>query len=107
MNPDQAARKLWLTKILQQNSGLDFVNRILNPSVFPVLQNEDGSVSTHSMADSDNYVYPTVIRQGDQLKRLKGRDAYRHAMKTGEFIKLDNPSDAAWVARNYKMICDR
>lgn len=99
-----------LIKILARNQKLNFVSRALNPHIFPVLDNKDGTVSTHSMAwgegeePDQNYVYPTVVQKGDKLVRLKDKQAFQHAMDTGEYLQFKTPEQADWFSRNYKNI---
>jgi len=98
-------------KILDANKGMNFVERVINPNIYPVLNNEDGSVSTHSMASGEGdgryYAYPTVVQEGDRLKRLEDADAWRHASRTGERIEFSTPEEADWFARNYKSVWGR
>ena len=39
-----------IVRTLMQNSDKNFVQRILNPDVFPVMDLGDGNVATHKMA---------------------------------------------------------
>ena len=106
-----------LNEFLSQHSDKEFVRRILDPSlnVNPV-ENEDGSVSTHSMsAESDEngdwFVFPTIFNRGDKLERLKNEDgslmtnqqARVANQKTGEFIPFGKNGKAAIeFSKNYK-----
>src|SRR6202453_2835873 len=91
--------------ILDKNKDKNFVQRYLNPSTSPVIKNDDGSVSTHRMASSDNLAYPTIVQQPDgSLKQLGDKEAYQYAIKSGEYIKFKNDKDADWFATNgYKL----
>lgn len=86
-----------------KDSKLNFEQRILTPSRYPVLNNEDGSIATHRMAwgevDGKQVAYPTVVQKGDQLVQLDDRQAFEHAMQSGEFRSFDNPTDAENYAR--------
>jgi hypothetical protein len=98
--------------ILRANKQLPFVQRILNPGIFPILNNDDGSYSTHSMAWGDGpdgyYVYPTVIQNDDgSMQRLDGRAAWENATKKKQYIKFQHPEDADWFSQNYKAIWDK
>ena len=100
-----------IQKILNKNKDKEFVQRILSPDTSPFLDNEDGSYSTHSMAygeaDGKFFVYPTVVKgEEGNLTRLKGREAWEHAMGTGETIEFDNEKDAEWFSKNYKKYWD-
>jgi len=56
--------------ILIKNKTVPFVDRILNPGKYPVLNNKDGSVSSHLMGYGETagrfFVYPTLqyIKKG-------------------------------------------
>ena len=99
-----------LLDILSKNSGRDFVQRIVKKKTSPVLTNDDGSVSTHSMvvgsSDNHHFVYPTVIREGDKLRRLSDDEASSHAMKNKEYIKFnkDEFDKAEAFSKQYKKI---
>ena len=95
-----------IVKVLKENSQKQFVKRILNPSQYPVLNNNDGSHSTHSMAwgekDGKYYVFPTVLNTGDKLKRFEDDVAWDYTQKTGNYIVFDNPEDAQYFSEHYK-----
>ena len=97
-----------IMQILQDNAHLNFVQRIISPDSYPVLNHGDGTHSTHLMADSEvdgkGIAYPTIIHNPETKKlRWLGPDAaYEHAMQTGEYIQFDKPEDAGWFAENYK-----
>lgn len=97
-------------QILSQNRGKDFVERIVNPGSSPRLDLGDGNYATHRMAwassDGGYFVYPTVVRQGDSLRQLQDREAWDYAMKTGEFIRFDDPKTADWFSKSYKSVWD-
>ena len=99
----------YLQNILNKNKDKSFVKRILNKQNSPVLQNDDGTTSTHSMAwgsaDGKYYVYPTVLLGKDgKLKRYDDSEAWNHVMKTGNFIEFNSPEDADWFSRSYKKV---
>ena len=87
-------------KTLQDNRHLDFVDRVLRPEKYPVIHNEDGSVSTHRMAsaefDGKPVVYPEIVRKPgeDTLTHLSRDEAAQHAKETGEYITLPTNEDA-------------
>lgn len=96
--------------ILQANRNLNFVQRALNPSGWPQLANPDGSYSTHRMAwgtdDHGPVVFPTIVfdPQTNALKQLPDDEAWRHAMRSNEFIRMPNGADADWFSNNgYKL----
>ena len=100
-----------ITRSLTANADKDFVRRILDPAIYPVLQNEGGGVSTHSMANSEAdgryFSYPTVVRKGGDLVRLGGREAIDHAKKTGEYIEFPSDEEALNFSKNYKKYWER
>jgi len=92
-----------------QNKDKNFVQRILNPHIFPRLNNADKSVSTHSMADAEVdgrfIAYPTVVPSGDSsLTRLDGNAAIDRAIKENDFIEFASQEEATWFAKNYKNV---
>lgn len=97
-----------VSEILLMNADRPFVQRIFSPDKFPTLKNEDGTVSTHSMAwgtdDNGNaLVYPTVVISKDKAVRLDDQKAWDRAVKTGDFIKFNDPKEADWFSKNYKV----
>ena len=108
--PQFNTEKDTIRRLLSKHVGKDFVFRALYPEQSPKLHNDDGSVSSHSMAYATGeggkaYVYPTVVRgDGGGLVRLEGQQAWQHAAKTGEFIEVDSEEKAAWLSQNYKKI---
>ena len=101
-----------INKILESNKNKSFVKRILDPNNFPILKNNDGTYSTHSMAwgesDGKFYVYPTVLLTGSgELKRFTPEEAWRHTQKTKNYIVFDNASDADYFSQHYKDIWNK
>jgi len=98
-------------EVLWANQHMDWVQRVLEPQNQPVIQNQDGSHSTHLMAwdgpdkNGVSYVYPTIIRDpsSGQLIQLDPHAAFKYAMLTGDHITFDNPKDAAWFSEHYKL----
>ena len=106
MNSAQGIQRA--NQLIDQNSGLNFVQRMLEPNKWPVIQNQDGSYSTHLMAwDQDQkgpFVFPTIIWDGKKLKKLSMDEAWRHARLTGEMIRVNSPEEAEWFSsRGYKL----
>jgi hypothetical protein len=95
-----------LAGILNANKGKNFVQRILNPSAYPAIDNKDGSRSTHLMSysevDGRYVVYPKIHMVGGELKEMGDGDAMDYAMKSGEFIAFDNEDEAKWFSKDYK-----
>ena len=101
-----------IKKILYENEHVPFVKRILYPEFYPVLKNDDGSISTHRMAwtsgDGKHFVYPTIMFGEDKkLHEYGAREAWEVARKTGNYIPFNNPEDADWFSKNYKQVWDK
>ena len=85
------------------NTQLNFEQRVLNPNKHPVINNPDGSVSTHKMSygevDGKYVAFPTIVQGKDgKLQQLEGRDAFDYAMKNKEFREFSSEKDAAAYA---------
>lgn len=93
--------------ILYANKNKNFVNRYINPSIFPIIQNPDGGYSSELMESSDNFAYPTII-QDPKTGTLtnfnnipyRQKAAYDYAMKNNEAIRFPNEQLAEWFANN-------
>lgn len=92
------------------DSSLQFEQRVLYPSRYPVLAGKDGAM-THRMATAETQLekdgpsvpvaYPTVVWDGKKLKQLNDDQAFQHAMKTGEFRQFETPEQAGLYAEGY------
>jgi hypothetical protein len=99
-------------QLLQQNSHLNFVKRLLNPYIYPVMQfpqgDPKGTFGTHLMSsgeyDGKGFVFPQIIQdlKTGELKRLQMREAMDYAIKTGEYLPFDTPDEALDFGTNYK-----
>jgi len=101
-----------ISKILNENKEKNFVNRIINPNIFPVLPNSDGTVSTHSMMDAEidgkHVVFPSVQQVSDgRLFRFNEEQALQRALELNEFIEFSSAKEASWFAKNYKQIWEQ
>jgi alkylated DNA repair dioxygenase AlkB len=111
-NPPSVDAELAKVKlILQQNRGKNFVQRILNPDLYPKLRNSDNTVSTHKMAwVEDNgkyYVYPTIYPDENNPSFLIDESktplaAWARAKETKDFIMFNTPTEADWFSQHYK-----
>lgn len=95
-------------ELINQNLGLNFVQRLLEPQKWPVINNPDGSHSTHLMAwDQDKkgpFVFPTIVWDGKRLKKMSADEAWHHAQLTGELIRVNSPEEAEWFSNHgYKL----
>ena len=97
-----------INDILGKHKDKDFVKRILYKDKYPVINNDDGSVSTHLMSwgetDGRYLVYPTIVNGKEGLRKLEMDEAFRHALGSQEYIEFDNPDDADWFSKNYKAV---
>lgn len=93
---------LYAQRFIPTDTKLNFEQRVLNPSQYPVLKQGDG-IATHKMAwgggDGEYQAYPTVVQDGGQLKELDGREAWDYANKTGELRQFSTPFEASEYAR--------
>lgn len=95
--------------VMQQNKDKNFVQRMMSPEMHPVINNPDGSISTHEMSWSevDNgraIAYPNIIQdaKSGKLVRLAPDQAIKHAMETKQAILFDDPRQAEHFTKNYK-----
>ena len=97
-------------QILNDNSDKTFVKRILNPTKYPVLKLKGGRYATHKMAWAEidtpegpkAIVYPTVLYDGKILTDY-GKEALPMVLKTGSYIEFDDPKQADWFSKKYKL----
>jgi hypothetical protein len=97
-----------IANILINNRDKSFVKRIVERDKYPVIENKDGTVSTHKMStmemDGVTYAYPTILFDGKELKEYDPDTAFDYAVKTGNVIPFDDPKEADWFTKNYKSI---
>lgn len=88
--------------VMMANSDLNFVKRYLHPKKYPVINNSDGTYSTHMMESADNFAYPTIIQNPDgSLKQFtEDGQAYDYAMKNKQYIKFKTEQQAMDFANN-------
>lgn len=96
-----------MSKVLsQRNRNLNWVDRGLNPDKYPVIENEDGTISTHRLAYStgDNgeaYVYPTIIQNDKgELEELDSDSAWEYAKRTKTAMVVPNIKLAEYYSQN-------
>lgn len=112
----------YIMKLLSENKSKDFVNRILEQSMSPMLPEGDGSgrMKTHHMAWNGDQggpfnVYPEVMRDGPTLKDYAVKSdgtidrgaAWDEAYRRGEYMQFLTPELADWVSQNYKLAWDQ
>ena len=99
-----------INAILDENRGLNFVDRIRYPESYPTLDFGEGNWGTHKMSYStDNegsaMVYPQIIYDKEKNTLIDlGKDAMKHAQETGEYIPFTNAEEADWFGKNYKKV---
>lgn len=104
----QLATDEQMRNILEHNKHLDFVRRLMNPRMYPAIDNPDGSYSSHLMSsaevDGNNIAYPMIVydRRANKLNKLTPKDAFSYALKTGEYISFPTPEAAEQFATKYK-----
>ena len=92
--------------ISQRNKHLNWVDRGLHPDKYPVINNDDGTISTHRLEyvtgdDGEAYVYPTIIQDNDgKLKQLSSEQAADHAWNTKTAIQIPNQKLAEYYSKN-------
>lgn len=106
MNEEEIAARN--QEIYHKNKDKNFVQRILNPDKFPVMENPDGTTSSHQMAswemDGKGIVAPTIFYDENTGKLFKPEDPLQEAMKRGEYIQFNDPQEAERFAANeYKI----
>ncbi len=112
--PDANLEKFYIKSLLNQHRDKNFVQRILEPDKWGVIEGAQGqpgdSYSTHVMSYATNdkgaFVYPEVVYDPDagKLKQLSRDEAKKYALKTGEYLPFDSEDAAKWFAENYKKI---
>jgi hypothetical protein len=99
-----------ILKTLELYKDKEFVQRILNPNDYPVLDLGNGQYGTHKMAyaevDGKTIAYPNIVYDKDTeaLKELSSKDAIDYALKNKEFIEFKTPEEADFFTKNYKTL---
>jgi|TARA_E500000178_G_C16432275_1_gene492167 hypothetical protein len=90
--------------ILQTNRQVPFVDRIINPQMYPnpTIFDSQNRMQTHFMSASPDeegnwFVYPNIVFESGEYKKLnlKEDDAVKYAKQTGNFISFGKDKDAA------------
>lgn len=100
----------FINKMIEDNTHLNFVDRIARADQYPTLDLGNGDIATHKMgwstigSNRQPIVYPTVIYDSETqaLKQLGDRDALEHAVHTKEFLPFTTPQQADLFSREYK-----
>jgi hypothetical protein len=103
------AQNSWVDSIIDSYRGLNFVDRIARPEMYPTLPIDDQTIATHMMMwgekeDGTPIVYPSVVfdPKTKKLKKLEPDEAFDWAMESGEFIPFSNTNAADTFSREYK-----
>ena len=97
-----------LMQLLGQNKQVPFVDRILSPQNYGVINNPDKSVSTHLMSaeydeNGNAYAFPMIVKIGDKLHKFEDtREALNYNKKNGNVIQFKTIEEADMFSRNYK-----
>ena len=100
----------WLGKIINDHSGLNFVQRILKPNAWPSLPLPNGYTASHLMAaelvDDRPMAFPTVVydKETNALKQLDIEAAKKYARDSGEYIPFNSMDDAIKFSTTYKTL---
>lgn len=110
--PDGDRKKINAT--LASNANKNFVQRIISPGNYPVLQQPDGSIATHKMSWATVGGVPTVFpmivqdpKKGELQAFQTPKEALDYAMQTGEYVQFKDPKDAEWFSKYYKKVWDK
>lgn len=88
-----------------------YQDRIDNPQDYGVVNNADGSISTHRMATAEqngkHYAFPTIVQIPEsgglyEFKDSEWKDAFAFNMKTGNVKQFDTAEAAENYSKNYK-----
>jgi hypothetical protein len=113
--PNDAEGKFKALAILMANKDKNFVQRALYPDQSPSYDDGQGFHGSHYMGwttvedgplAGKHIVYPNIVQRTPNrgLEMLKGADAVRYALKSGEYIPFDDPKEADWFSEFYKSI---
>ena len=86
----------------------EFIDRVNNPENYPFISNDDGSISTHRMADAEVdgkfIAFPTIHMSPEgELVELEGRAALDKALDMGNFVEFPTAEEASeYAADGYK-----
>ena len=108
-----SSAKMDTNAILKANAHVPFVDRILNADKYPVINNVDGTVSTHRMEwsndDEGYHVYPTIGYDVDSntLKDYRDTsghswDAWKTAKQNKDYLTFKTAQEAEQFTTQYK-----
>jgi hypothetical protein len=105
---DDITEGMRVADILAMHPQVNFVQRIVHPERSPRMNVGGGKSATHRMAwgeaDGKAFVYPTIVEVAPgELVELSPQEAWDYAVKNNELIPFDNPKEADWFSKRYKM----
>tara|TARA_R110000796_G_scaffold215784_2_gene331806 strand:- start:907 stop:1260 length:354 start_codon:yes stop_codon:yes gene_type:complete len=98
----------YLAEVLRENQNMPFVKRINDPGAYGVIDNDDGSQSTHRMsAEIDEqgqaWAYPNIVDTPEGLKQFGDTwEAMRYNIESGNAIPFPDIDTALDFSKNYK-----
>jgi len=96
----------WISSIINANKDKTFIDRLINRQNYPVINNPDGTYSTHLMsyvsAGDKYHVFPTILWDGENLQKLDWETAYKYSKQTGNYLEFDTPEQAETFTKRYK-----
>jgi hypothetical protein len=97
-----------LMQLLGENKNIPFVDRILSPQNYGVIENKDNTISTHLMSaeydeNGDAYAFPMIVKTENGLRKFNDpREALNYNKKIGNVMKFNTIEEADMFSRNYK-----
>jgi len=89
--------KFDVDSVINANLKVPFVDRIVNADRYPVMQNTDGSISTHRMAwasdDQGYFAFPTLTLDSTGESLMKN-DNPQDAIKRGDIVRFKTAKEA-------------
>ena len=76
-----------LMQLLGENKNIPFVDRILSPQNYGVIENKDNTISTHLMSaeydeNGDAYAFPMIVKTENGLRKFNDpREALNYNKK--------------------------
>lgn len=100
----------YIRNILDQNKNLNFVQRAINPTIYPNIQLNNKDHATHQLSFANDergraIVYPEIIQNREgALEHLGKKEALDYARQTKQFIPFNTIGEADFFSKNYKSI---
>jgi|TARA_R100001530_G_scaffold3596_5_gene5300 hypothetical protein len=97
-----------IARALRENASKPFVDRITNPQNYEVINNPDGSVSTHKMAaeideNGQAWAFPTIVQTPEGLNQFDNTwEAMKYNIENENAIRFNSIDEALDFSINYK-----